>query len=74
MAALTEATSGDSDQVEKTANALDKAHPSDTMLQSFWLPTIRAAIAINRQQPAKAIEDLAPAVPPQLEMEKALVR
>jgi DNA-binding winged helix-turn-helix (wHTH) protein len=59
VAALTEATSGDLGQAEKTANALDKAHPSDTMLQSFWLPTIRAAIAINRKQPAKAIEDLA---------------
>ena len=63
MAALTEATTGDSAQAEKTANALDKAHPSDTMLQAFWLPTIRAAIEINRRQPAKAIEDLAPAVP-----------
>lgn len=63
VAALTEATSGDSDQAEKTANALDKAHPSDTMLQSFWLPTIRAAIAINRKQPAKALEDLAPSAP-----------
>jgi len=63
MAALTEATSGDSDEAEKTSNALDKAHPSDTMLQSFWLPTIRAAIATNRKQPAKAIEDLAPSAP-----------
>ncbi len=63
MAALTEATAGDSVQAEKTANTLDKAYPSDTMLQAFWLPTIRAAIEINRQQPAKAVEDLAPSTP-----------
>jgi DNA-binding winged helix-turn-helix (wHTH) protein len=63
MAALTEATSGDRAQAEKIANVLDKAYPSDTMLQAFWLPTIRAAIEINHKQPAKAIEDLAPAVP-----------
>ncbi len=63
MAALTEATAGDSAQAEKTASTLEKAYPFDTMLQAFWLPTIRAAIDIDRHQPAKAIEDLAPAVP-----------
>ncbi len=60
MAALTQAWTGDSKAAEGIVNQLAESFPSDTMLHGFWLPSIRAAIEINRNRPAKAIEFLQP--------------
>jgi serine/threonine protein kinase/tetratricopeptide (TPR) repeat protein len=56
VAALALAQSGDIAAAEKLAYELDKARPLDTLVQRYWLPTIRAAIALERKNPNGAIE------------------
>ena len=43
---------------EKLAAELDKTFPLDTLVQRYWLPTIRAAVALQRKDPNRAIEIL----------------
>ena len=43
-------------EAEKIADKLDQEHPSDTMIQNYWLPAIRASIAIDRNDAPRAIE------------------
>jgi tetratricopeptide (TPR) repeat protein len=40
------------------AQALDATRPEDTRLQRIWLPSIRAAAALNGPRPADALEEL----------------
>jgi serine/threonine protein kinase/tetratricopeptide (TPR) repeat protein len=61
LAALTLARAGDAAEAEKLANKLDRDYPLDTMIQDYWLPTIRAAIELDRNNPQKAIDLLQPA-------------
>jgi DNA-binding winged helix-turn-helix (wHTH) protein/tetratricopeptide (TPR) repeat protein len=56
MAALALARAGDTAGAEKLAAELDKAFPLDTLAQRYWLPTIRAAVALERKDPNRAIE------------------
>jgi len=56
VAALTLARAGDTTGAEKLAAELDKTYPLDTLVQRNWLPTIRAAAAVERKDPNKAIE------------------
>ena len=56
MAALALARAGDTAGAEKLAAELDKAFPLDTLVQRYWLPTVRAGIALERQDPNGAIE------------------
>jgi len=56
MAALGLARAGDTAGAENLASALDKAFSLDTVVQRYWLPTTRAALAIDRQNPNRAIE------------------
>ncbi len=56
MAALALARAGDTARAEKLAAELDKAFPLDTLVQNYWLPTIRAAVALERKDPNLAIE------------------
>jgi tetratricopeptide (TPR) repeat protein len=56
MAALALARAGDVAQAEKLAAELDKAFPLDTLVQRYWLPTIRAGVALERKDPNRAIE------------------
>jgi eukaryotic-like serine/threonine-protein kinase len=56
MAALAMARTGDTAAAEKLAATLDKAFPLDTLVQKNWLPVIRAAIALRRNDPAGAVE------------------
>jgi serine/threonine protein kinase/Tfp pilus assembly protein PilF len=55
-AAFAIARAGDTAEAEKLAAELDKTYPLDTLVQRYWLPTIRAAVALERQDPNKAIE------------------
>ena len=57
-AALAIAWAGDTETAEKMAAALDKDFPLDTLLQRYWLPSIRAAIALQRKDPGRAVEQL----------------
>jgi serine/threonine protein kinase/tetratricopeptide (TPR) repeat protein len=56
MAALALARAGDMAGAEKLAAELDKTFPLDTLVERYWLPTIRAAVALERQDPNRAIE------------------
>ncbi len=66
LAALALARAGDSDQAQKMADELEKQNPLNTTINRYWLPTIRAAIELNRQNPAKALEILQTAAPYEL--------
>jgi eukaryotic-like serine/threonine-protein kinase len=68
MAALTLARAGDTAAAEKLANEIDKAFPLDTLVQRYWLPTIRAALALQRQDPGRAVELLKVASPVELSL------
>jgi eukaryotic-like serine/threonine-protein kinase len=56
VAALALARAGDTAGAEKLAAELDKTFPLDTLVQRYWLPTIRAAVALERKDPNRAIE------------------
>ena len=56
IAALALARAGDTAGAEKLAAELDKTFPLDTLVQRNWLPTIRAGVALERQDPNRAIE------------------
>src|SRR5438309_345421 len=56
IAASAFARAGDSNRAAALADEIAKAYPSDTLIQKFWLGTIRASIEINRGHPARAAE------------------
>jgi eukaryotic-like serine/threonine-protein kinase len=56
LAALALARAGDSAQAQRMADELEKQNTVNTVIVSYWLPTIRAAVEINRNNPAKAVE------------------
>ncbi len=58
MAALALARSGDTVKAEKLAAELNHSFPSDTLVQKYWLPTVRAAVALEHNAPDNAIEAL----------------
>ena len=56
LAALALARSGETAQSSALADKVAAEFDRDTMIQAYWLPTIRAAIAIDRGDAQKAIE------------------
>ncbi|MGO9084919.1 MAG: winged helix-turn-helix domain-containing protein [Candidatus Sulfotelmatobacter sp.] len=56
IAALALARAGDTVGAEKLAAELDKAFPLNTLVQRYWLPTIRASVALEGKDPNRAIE------------------
>ncbi len=54
---------GDAAEATRLAADLSKRYPQDTLVQSLYLPMIRAAIALQAGKGDAAIEDLAPALP-----------
>ncbi len=65
-AALALAMAGDSSGAQGIANELAKRFPEDTIVQFNYLPTIRAQLALNRNDTAKAAEMLQSASPYEL--------
>jgi serine/threonine protein kinase/tetratricopeptide (TPR) repeat protein len=63
LAALALARSGDTARAQSIVDKLNGDFPLSTIVQSYWLPAINAAIALNRGNAAKAIEALQSAVP-----------
>jgi eukaryotic-like serine/threonine-protein kinase len=53
-------------QVEKLTSDLAKRFPTDTLVQYNYLPTVHAQLALNRNDPSKAIEVLQAASPYEL--------
>lgn len=58
MAALALARSGNTAAAGKLANELDKSFPLGAVVQRYWLPAIRAAVALQHKDPNRAIEFL----------------
>jgi Flp pilus assembly protein TadD len=57
-AALALALSGDSTRAQTLANELEQSYPDDTIAQFMELPTLRAQVALNRDDSARAIDEL----------------
>jgi serine/threonine protein kinase/tetratricopeptide (TPR) repeat protein len=57
-AALAFAMAGDTARAETLAKDLNKHFPLDTQMQSLWLPAIRAQLALDRKNPAEALNGL----------------
>jgi predicted Zn-dependent protease len=56
QSALALARAGQPAQAGKIVTKLDTEYPRDTIVQNYWLPTIRAAIELQNKNPNKAIE------------------
>ncbi len=61
LVALSLARAGDAARAESLANETAKTYPSDTGIREYYLPMVRAEIALDRNDPGKAIEFLQPA-------------
>jgi eukaryotic-like serine/threonine-protein kinase len=55
MSALALARAGQRAAAEKLMAQLDKEHPLDTIVQKYWLPTIKAAISLQSKDARQAI-------------------
>jgi serine/threonine protein kinase/predicted Zn-dependent protease len=66
--ALAYAFAGGAAHAQSLADDLAKRFPQDTVVQSVWLPTIRAQIETDRKNPARGIELLQAAAPYELGM------
>jgi hypothetical protein len=58
LAALALARAGDTPGAEKLAGELDKPGTQVPVIHTYWLPSIRAAVALERKDPNGAIEML----------------
>ena len=58
MLALVLARAGDLEQAQQLADSLDAAFPLDTSIHYYCLPTIRAAMRLQANDPAGAVEIL----------------
>ena len=65
-AALAFAMAGDTARAESLAQDLEKRYPVDTQMQSLWLPAIQAQLALNKKNPAAALNTLQAASPIEL--------
>ena len=68
QAALAYALASDAAHAQSLADDLAKRFPQDTVVQSVWLPTIRAEIETGRKNAARSIELLHAAAPYELGM------
>jgi hypothetical protein len=66
VAALALARSGDAAAAKALIEELEQKYPTHTFLKLYWLPTIRAALELNRGHPSQALADLQPATPYEL--------
>jgi tetratricopeptide (TPR) repeat protein/predicted Ser/Thr protein kinase len=66
QAALTFAMTGDGTQAESLAEDLEKRFPLNTQVQSLWLPTIHAQLALKRKNSDVALNGLQAASPIEL--------
>ena len=57
-AALALAMAGDTARAESLAQNLGKRFPLDTQMQSLWLPAIQAQLALDKGNPAQALNSL----------------
>lgn len=67
------ASSGDSSRAEPLANDLEKRFPEDTSVRYNYVPVLRARLALNHGDAAKAIEQLKIAVPYETGMPRSAI-
>jgi eukaryotic-like serine/threonine-protein kinase len=65
-AALAFAMAGKTARAESLAQDLAKRFPLDTQMQSLWLPAVRAQLALDRKDPASALNALRDSSPMEL--------
>jgi eukaryotic-like serine/threonine-protein kinase len=65
-AAMALALAGDASRAQVLADDLEKHFPEDTVAQFNYLPTIRAQLALSRNDSSKALEALQSAIPYEL--------
>jgi len=66
LAALASMRLDDTARGKPIIEELEKKYPSDTMLKVYWLPTIKAAMELDANNPAQAVVSLEPAAPYEL--------
>jgi serine/threonine protein kinase/tetratricopeptide (TPR) repeat protein len=66
IAALALARAGDATKAAAIAKDLNRRFPTDTLLSRYWLPTVQAAVEIDRNNPGRAIEILQTTTPYEL--------
>jgi eukaryotic-like serine/threonine-protein kinase len=69
--ALALARAGNTEQARKIADAINQEFPLDTLVQYYHLPTIRAAMKLNANDPAGAIAALQPCLKYELSSNEA---
>jgi eukaryotic-like serine/threonine-protein kinase len=67
--ALTLATVGDAAQAQKIAEPLNAESPFDTIIQNYWLPSIRATLALHHGDARQAVSLLEAATPYEMGLE-----
>jgi DNA-binding winged helix-turn-helix (wHTH) protein/tetratricopeptide (TPR) repeat protein len=65
-AAVAEGLVGDSNQAQARADHLEAEYPEDTSVRFSYLPVIHSIVALNHNDPARAIGALEPAIPYEL--------
>ena len=63
---LTLARVGETARAKAIVEELEKGYPSQTVLKVYWLPTIRAAMELNANNPTQALVSLEAAAPYEL--------
>jgi hypothetical protein len=72
-AALALALAGDTSRAQQLANDLEKRFPEDTSVQISYLPSLRARIALNQGDSAKAVDLLQVALPYELSVPRTSI-
>jgi serine/threonine protein kinase len=67
LAALALARAGETERALALANELEQQFPSNTLLKVYFVPTVRGAIELNRNQPDRAVEILQAVIPYELQ-------
>ena len=62
----------DVEQAQSLADELTKQYPKNTLINSLWVPVIRAAIQINRNNPVEAVKLLSRPSPTKLRQSSGL--
>ncbi len=65
-AMITLARAGDNGQAQEIIEELSRQYPTDTLITNLWIPLARAFLAMNSNEPSKAVEMLRSAIPYEL--------
>ncbi len=63
LIALASAEAGDLQRARQLMATLSQAHPLDSLIQAYWLPVIRAHVALAEGKPPRAVQALAASGP-----------